>query len=210
MAAVSSFRIAVLASGGGTNLQALLDKLHGRGEVEVVGVVSDKPGARALARADEAGVETGVFPGGEYQDREARDRAIGDWLDQREVQLVVLAGYMQLLTPAFVERFRNRIVNVHPALLPSYPGLEAVRQALDHGARVTGVTVHFVDEGVDSGPIISQRAVEVPESRDWDELEAEIHAAEHELLPEAIRAIAAGRVELEPGNPRLVRVRPEA
>ncbi|MGZ5324270.1 MAG: phosphoribosylglycinamide formyltransferase [Solirubrobacterales bacterium] len=207
---MSSFRIAVLASGGGTNLQAILDKLHGRGEVEVVGVVSDKPGARALARADEAGVETGVFPGGEYQDREARDRAIGDWLDQREVQLVVLAGYMQLLTPAFVERFRNRIVNVHPALLPSYPGLEAVRQALDHGARVTGVTVHFVDEGVDSGPIISQRAVEVPESRDWDELEVEIHAAEHELLPEAIRAIAAGRVGLEPGNPRLVRVRPEA
>ncbi|MGZ5348155.1 MAG: phosphoribosylglycinamide formyltransferase [Solirubrobacterales bacterium] len=207
---MSSFRIAVLASGGGTNLQAILDKLHGRGEVEVVGVVSDKPGARALARADEAGVETGVFPGGEYQDREARDRAIGDWLDQREVQLVVLAGYMQLLTPAFVERFRNRIVNVHPALLPSYPGLEAVRQALDHGARVTGVTVHFVDEGVDSGPIISQRAVEVPESRDWDELEAEIHVAEHELLPDAIRAIAAGRVGLEPGNPRLVRVRPEA
>lgn len=210
MGAVSSFRIAVLASGGGTNLQAILDKLHGRGEVEVVGVVSDKPKARALARAEEAGVETGVFPGGEYPDREARDRAIGDWLEQRKVQLVVLAGYMQLLTPAFVERFRNRIVNVHPALLPSYPGLEAVRQALDHGARVTGVTVHFVDEGVDSGPIISQRAVEVPESRDWAELEAEIHAAEHELLPEAIHAIAAGRVELDPVNPRLVRVRPEA
>lgn len=207
---MSSFRIAVLASGGGTNLQAILDKMHGRGEVEVVGVVSDKPEAQALARAEEAGVETGVFAGGEYEDRDTRDRAIGDWLEQREVQLVVLAGYMQLLTPAFVERFRNRIVNVHPALLPSFPGLEAVRQALDHGARVTGVTVHFVDEGVDSGPIISQRAVAVPESRDWDELEAEIHAAEHELLPEAIRAIAAGRVELDPGNPRLVRVRPEA
>jgi phosphoribosylglycinamide formyltransferase-1 len=207
---VSAFRIAVLASGGGTNLQAILDKLHGKGEVELVGVVSDKPGARALERAEGAGVDTGVFPGEDFPDREARDAAIGDWLKERDVQLVVLAGYMQLLTPAFVERFRNRIVNVHPALLPSFPGLEAVQQALDHGSWVTGVTVHFVDEGVDSGPIIYQRAVAVPESRDWDELEAEIHATEHELLPKAIRAIAAGRVELDPDHPRLVRVRPEA
>lgn len=207
---MSAFRIAVLASGGGTNLQAILDKLHGQGEVEVVGVVSDKPGARALERAEEAGVDTAVFPESDYPAREARDRAIGDWLEEREVELVALAGYMQLLTPEFVERFRNRIVNVHPALLPSFPGLEAVQQALDHGAWVTGVTVHFVDEGVDSGPIIFQRAVAVPESRDWDELEAEIHRTEHALLPEAIRAIAAGRVEFDPGNPRLVRVRPGA
>lgn len=208
--AADPFRIAVLASGGGTNLQAILDSLHGKGEVEVVAVVSDKPDAGALQRAEAAGVETGIFPGGDYEDREARDAAIGDWLSERGVELVVLAGYMQLLTPAFVERFRNRIVNVHPALLPSFPGLEAVQQALDHGARVTGVTVHFVDEGVDSGPIISQRAVEVPESRDWDELEAKVHAAEHELLPAAIRAIAVGRVEIDPENPRLVRVRPGA
>jgi phosphoribosylglycinamide formyltransferase 1 len=207
---VSAFRIAALASGGGTNLQAILDKLHGQGEIEVVGVVSDKPGVRALERAEEAGVDTGVFPSSDYPAREARDRAIGDWLEEREVELVALAGYMQLLTPEFVERFRNRIVNVHPALLPSFPGLEAVQQALDHGAWVTGVTVHFVDEGVDSGPIIFQRAVAVPESRDWDELEAEIHRIEHALLPEAIRAIAAGRVEFDPGNPRLVRVRPGA
>ena len=206
----SPFRIAVLASGGGTNLQAILDRLHGKGEVEVAGVVSDKPGARALERAEAAGVETGIFPGADYADREARDAAIGDWLEERGVALVVLAGYMQLLTPAFVERFRNRIVNVHPALLPSFPGLEAVQQALDHGAWVTGVTVHYVDEGVDSGPIIFQRAVEVPQSRDWDELEAAIHETEHELLPAAIRAIAAGRVEIDPENPRLVRVRPGA
>jgi phosphoribosylglycinamide formyltransferase-1 len=117
----------------------------------------------------------------------------------------VLAGYMQLLSPEFVGRFEGRIVNVHPALLPSFPGLEAVQQALEAGVRVTGVTVHFVDEGVDSGPIILQRAVEIPPSRDWDETEALIHAVEHELLPEAIRMIAAGRVSLDPANPRTVR-----
>jgi phosphoribosylglycinamide formyltransferase 1 len=121
----------------------------------------------------------------------------------------VLAGYMQLLSPAFVQRFANRIVNVHPALLPAFPGLEAVQQALDHGSQVTGVTVHFVDEGVDSGPIIMQRAVPVPPSRDWDELEEQIHATEHTLLPETIRLIAAGRVRIDEENPRVVRIEPE-
>ncbi len=205
-----AFRIAVLASGGGTNLQAILDQLHGGGEVEVVGVVSDKPDAMALERAHKAGVETAVFPADQHADRDARDAAIAEWLEQREVDLVVLAGYMQLLSPSFVERFRNRIVNVHPALLPSFPGLEAVQQALDHGSRITGVTVHFVDEGVDSGPIIFQRPVPVPPSRDWDELERAIHATEHALLPEAIRLIAAGRVRLDPANPRLVVIDPDA
>lgn len=205
-----AFRIAVLASGGGTNLQAILDQLHGGGEIEVVGVVSDKADAMALERAHKAGVETAVFPADEHPDREARDGAIAEWLQRREVDLVVLAGYMQLLSPGFVERFRNRIVNVHPALLPAFPGLEAVQQALDHGSRITGVTVHFVDEGVDSGPIIFQRPVPVPPSRDWDELEQAIHATEHALLPEAIRLIAAGRVRLDPANPRLVVIDPGA
>jgi phosphoribosylglycinamide formyltransferase 1 len=206
---MSAFRIAVLASGSGTNLQAILDELHARGEIEVVGVASDKPDAHALERARSAGVDTAVFPGGEHGGRDERDRAIGDWLTERGVDLVVLAGYMQLLSPEFVERFRNRIVNVHPALLPSFPGLDAVQQALDHGAKVTGVTVHFVDEGVDSGPIILQAPVAVPASRDWDELEEEIHRNEHRLLPEAIRLIAAGRVRIDPENPRLVIVDPE-
>jgi phosphoribosylglycinamide formyltransferase-1 len=201
-------RIAVLASGGGTNLQAILDKLHGRDGIEVVGVVSDKPGAKALDRAAAAEVANEIFPADAYDDREARDLAIADWLSEREVELVVLAGYMQLLSPAFIARFPNRIVNVHPALLPSFPGLEAVQQALDHGSQVTGVTVHFVDEGVDSGPIILQRAIEIPESRDWEETEERIHAVEHELLPETIRLIAAGRVSLDDTNPRLVRIAP--
>jgi phosphoribosylglycinamide formyltransferase 1 len=206
---VSTFRIAVLASGTGTNLQAILDQLHGREGIEVVGVASDKPDAQALERAASAGVETGVFEAADYEDRSARDAALADWLAEREVDLIVLAGYMQLLATQFVERFRNRIVNVHPALLPSFPGLDAVQQALDHGVKITGVTVHFVDEGVDSGPIILQRPLPVPPSRDWDELEDAIHRTEHALLPEAIRMIAAGRVRVDEANSRLVHIDPD-
>jgi phosphoribosylglycinamide formyltransferase 1 len=207
---VGAFRIVVLASGGGTNLQAILNQLHGGEEgIEVVGVGSDKAGAMALERAKNAGVETAVFPTAEYEDREARDRALGDWIEAREPDLVVLAGYMQLLSRGFVERFRNRVINIHPALLPAFPGIDAVQQAIDHGSKVTGVTVHFVDEGVDSGPIILQRAVPVATSRDWEETEKEIHATEHELLPETIRMLAAGRVRIDEDNPRLVHIDPE-
>ena len=200
-----SFRVAVLASGGGTNLQAILDQLHGHDGIEVACVGSNKAGATALERARAAGVETEVFGAEDYADRDARDAAIADWLAEREVDLVVLAGYMELLSSDFVRRFPNRIVNVHPALLPSFPGLDAVGQALEHGVRVTGVTVHFVDEGIDSGPIILQRAVPVPADRQWDTLEEAIHATEHTLLPEAIRLIAAGKVSVEAGT-RVVRI----
>jgi phosphoribosylglycinamide formyltransferase-1 len=210
-ARVSAFRIVVLASGSGTNLQAILNQLHGGEEgIEVVGVGSDKPDVGALDRARRADVETAVFPVSEYEDREARDRALGDWIEERDADLVVLAGYMQLLSPEFVSRFSNRVINVHPALLPSFPGIDAVQQAIDHGSKVTGVTVHFVDEGMDSGPIIMQRSVAVAESRNWDETEKEIHAAEHELLPETIRLIAAGRVRIDETNPRLVHIDPES
>ena len=152
--------------GRGTNLQAILDTLHGRDGIEVVGVGSDKPGARALERARAAGVETAVFPRDEYADREARDAAMADWIEARGADLVVLAGYMQLLSAAFVARFRDRIVNIHPALLPAFPGLDAIGQALAAGVEMTGVTVHFVDEGVDTGPAIVQREVPVPAGRD--------------------------------------------
>ncbi len=205
---MSAFRIAVLASGTGTNLQAILDQVHGNDGVEVVAVGSDKPGAQALERAEAAGIESRVFPSGEYQDRVARDGAMADWLGESEVDLVVLAGYMQLLTAGFISRFPNRIVNVHPALLPSFPGLDAIGQSLDHGVLITGVTVHFVDEGVDSGPIILQRPVPVPPGRDRDELEDAIHRTEHALLPEAVRMIAAGRVSVDGANPRVVRIDP--
>ena len=203
-----AFRIAVLASGTGTNLQAILDKVHGRDGIEVAGVASNKPGAMAVERARGAGVETEIFERDDYPDRTARDQAIGDWLAEREVELIVLAGYMELLSPELVGRFRNRIVNVHPALLPSFPGLNAVEQALEHGVKVTGVTVHFVDEGVDSGPIILQEPVPVPESRDQDELEDEIHRVEHELLPRAVRLIATGAVSVDEDDPGVVLVRP--
>jgi len=203
---LDAFRIAVLASGTGTNLQAILDGLHGRDGIEIACVVSNKPGAPALERATEAGVETCVFARSDHRDRVDRDAAMAEWLAEREVDLIVLAGYMELLSPEFVRRFRNRVVNVHPALLPSFPGLDAVGQALEHGVRVTGVTVHFVDEGVDSGPIILQRPVDVPYTRDRSQLEREIHEVEHQLLPEAIRLIAAGAARVDPGNPRVVHV----
>ena len=130
-----AFRLVVLASGSGTNLQAILDTLHGREGIEVVGVASDKRGARALERGRDAGVETAVFPRDEYAGRDARDAAIAEWIEARGADLVVLAGYMQLLSPAFVARFRGRVVNIHPALLPAFPGLDAIGQALDGGGR---------------------------------------------------------------------------
>jgi phosphoribosylaminoimidazolecarboxamide formyltransferase/IMP cyclohydrolase len=203
---VSSFRIVVLASGSGTNLQAILDKLHGRDGVEVVGVGSDKPEAGALERGRRAGVETAVFASADYSDRAARDQAMGEWIESREADLVVLAGYMQLLNAPFVARFRNRVVNIHPALLPAFPGLDAIGQALDAGVETTGVTVHFVDEGVDTGPVIAQREVPVLPGVARDELEAAVHAVEHELYPEAIRMIAEGRVRIDPSDPRKVAI----
>ena len=208
---MSTFRVVVLASGSGTNLQAILDQLHaGEDGIEVVGVGSDKPDATALERAKQAEVESAVFPAAYYDDRSARDAALGDWIERTEADLVVLAGYMQMLSPEFVERFRGRVINVHPALLPAFPRIDAVQQAIDHGAKITGVTVHFVDEGMDSGPIIMQRPVPVAPSRDWDETEKAIHATEHELLPETIRLIAAGRIRVDETNPRLVHIEPES
>jgi phosphoribosylglycinamide formyltransferase 1 len=200
---MSGFRIVVLASGNGTNLQAILDRLHGREGIEVVGVGSDKPGARALERAAAAGVGTALFAAADFADRGARDAALGDWIESRGADLVALAGYMQLLSGAFVARFRNRIVNVHPALLPDFPGLDAIGQALEAGVATTGVTVHFVDEGVDTGPPILQREVAVPRGG-RAELEEAVHALEHELYPEAIRMIARGMVRIDDADPRVV------
>jgi phosphoribosylglycinamide formyltransferase 1 len=200
------FRLVVLASGSGTNLQAILDTLHGREGIEVVGVGSDKPEARALERARAAGVATEIFAGEDHPDRASRDAAMADWIEGRGADLVALAGYMQLLSEPFIARFRNRIVNVHPALLPSFPGLDAIGQALEAGVEVTGVTVHFVDEGVDTGPSIAQREVAIPADRNRDALEAAVHAVEHELYPEAIRMIAGGMVRIDAKDPSAVLV----
>jgi phosphoribosylglycinamide formyltransferase-1 len=197
-------KVAVLASGEGTNLQALLDRVHGRDEVELVAVASDKPRARALERARAAGVDGESFPLAEHAGREQRDAAMADWLSSRGVELVVLAGYMQLLSPEFLARFPSRVINVHPALLPAFPGLGAVEQALAHGVKVFGVTVHFVDEGVDTGPVILQRAVELPDAREPSDVLEHLHALEHELLPEAVRLIAQDAIRFDPDNPRRV------
>jgi phosphoribosylglycinamide formyltransferase-1 len=202
-----AFRIAVLVSGEGTNLQALLDGVHGRDGIEVVCVASSRAGARGLERAGRAGVETGVFAIADHPGRAARDAALGDWIEGHTVDLVVLAGFMELLDPSFIERFRGRIVNVHPSLLPAFPGVGAIQQALDYGVTVAGVTVHLVDEGVDSGPIVLQESFELlPYPRGIAEFEERVHEVEHRLLPRAVRLIAAGRVSPDPDNPRIMRI----
>jgi phosphoribosylglycinamide formyltransferase 1 len=197
-------RVGVLASGAGTNLQALLDAVHGR-EAEVVAVASDKPNAQALVRAADAGVPAHVFERDAFADRAARDAAIADWLESLGVELVVLAGYMALLDAGFIARFRDRIVNVHPALLPAFPGVRAIEQAVDYGVRIFGVTVHLVDEGVDTGPILLQGCVEIPDATDPETVHEALRPIEHRLLCEAVRLLARGAVRREsPGSRRLV------
>jgi phosphoribosylglycinamide formyltransferase 1 len=197
-------RVGVLVSGAGTNLQAILDRVHGREGVEVTAVASDRPGAPALARGARAGVPTGEFPLRAGADRRARDEAIADFLDGHGVELVVLAGYMALLDPAFLARFPERVVNVHPALLPAFPGLKAIEQALDYGVKVFGVTVHFVDEGVDTGPVIAQRAIELPDAVDPAAVREALRPLEHDLLCDAVALIARGAVTIDPSRPRRV------
>ena len=203
---MSALRIAVLASGFGGNLQAILDSVHAEGAATVVAVATDNPSARAIARAEEAGVPVRVFPLDEYADRASRDAAMADWLAAAGVELVVLAGYMKLLAPVFLSRFPRGVINVHPALLPAFPGIDAVEQALAYGVKVFGVTIHFVDEGIDTGAVILQRAVELPEAETVEDVYDALGPIEHELLPEAIRLIAAGAVSFDAANPRRVRV----
>jgi phosphoribosylglycinamide formyltransferase-1 len=202
-----SLPIAVLVSGTGTNLQALLDTVHGR-EVEIVAVACGAPGAPALERATARGVPTAVFERSCYADRQARDTAMADWLAERGVRAVVLAGYMELLTSVFLERFPGAVVNVHPSLLPAFPGLHAIEQALAYGVKVFGVTVHFVDAGVDSGVVILQRALELPDAREPEEVLAALRPIEHALLPEAVRLLARGALSIDPENPRRVMIAP--
>lgn len=201
-----AFRVGVLVSGNGTNLQALLDTVHRRDAIEVAAVAASAPGIRALERASTAKVESAVFAATDFADRRARDEALVGWLSAREIDLVVLAGWMELLSAAFLRRFPEAVVNVHPALLPAFPGLRAVEQALAYGVKISGVTVHFVDEGVDTGPIILQRAVELTGAHDSEQALERLHPVEHELLPEAVRLIARGAVRRDPAHPRRVLV----
>ena len=199
--------VGVLVSGSGTNLQAILDaeKAGALGRARVAVVVSNVAGVRSLERARAAGVATEVMPHKGYGSRDAFDAALVATLRKHEVELVALAGFMRLLTPAFLAAFPGRVMNIHPALLPAFPGVHAQKQALDYGARVTGCTVHFVDEGTDTGPIIAQAAVPVLDGDDEATLGARILVEEHRLYPAAIAAVADGRVRVEG---RRVRIAP--
>lgn len=191
-------RVAVLASGEGSNLQAIIDTVHRRYGVELVCVLSDKSDARALERARAAGIATQTFTIDEFAESDAsgtsprlrRDLAMAEHLRGVGVDLVVLAGYMQILSPEFISAFFGRIINVHPSLLPKYPGLAAIEQALDAGESQTGVTVHYVDEGVDTGDVIAQEPIGIAPGESIESLTARVHEVEHRLLPEVIAQIA--------------------
>lgn len=197
--------IAVLVSGAGTNLQALIDTVHGR-EARIVAVAASRADAYGLERAASAGIETAVFARADFASRAERDAALGDWLLARGVRLVVLAGYMELLGGDLLARFPEGVINVHPSLLPAFPGLDAVGQALAYGVKVFGVTVHYVDAGIDTGAVVLQAAVTLAAPRSVDEVMEHLRPLEHELLPRAVRLAAEGRLRSDPANPRGVRV----
>ena len=187
--------IAVLASGSGTNLQALIDAPDLGGDIGVV--LSDRPDATALERASMAGIPTKVLPWGDYGSRSEFSTAVRDEIEKAKVEVVVLAGFMRVLGGELVSAFRNQILNIHPSLLPAFPGAHAVNQALEHGVKVTGVTVHFVDEEVDHGPIIAQRAVPVLPDDDRHSLHARIQVEEHDLYPRVVAALARREIAVE-------------
>jgi phosphoribosylglycinamide formyltransferase 1 len=188
-------RIAVLVSGSGTNLQALLD--HPVCGPRIALVLSDRPDVKALERAASSGIESAVLEPKDFEDRKMFDRAVVDLLRERGIDVVVSAGYMRLLGPAVLEAYGGRWLNVHPSLLPAFPGTSGVADALTYGVRVTGVTVFFVDEGMDTGPVVMQEAIEVREDDDWDSLEARVHEVEHRLLPAATAALVEGRIRVD-------------
>ncbi len=190
-------RVAVLASGSGSNFGALASALQQPGSAaQLVHLVCNVPGAKVLERAAAAGVPATVVDHRSFSSREAFDARVAEVVRQTGADLVCLAGYLRLVTPAFLRAFPGRVINLHPALLPSFPGLHAVRQALDAGVRITGVTVHFVDEGTDTGPVIAQAAVPVLPDDDEASLGARVHAQEHLLYPRVVDAIARGSVQL--------------
>jgi phosphoribosylglycinamide formyltransferase-1 len=202
----SKLRLGALASGGGTNLQSIIDRCaDGSLNAEIVLVVSNNPGAGALDRARQAGIPCLCIDHREFADREEFDRAVVAALQEAGVELVVLAGFMRIISGVFIEAFPNRIMNIHPALLPAFPGLHVQRQALEYGARFTGCTVHFVDGGIDTGPIVIQAVVAVLDDDTDESLAARILQQEHRIYPRAIQLFAEGRLRIEG---RRVRIEP--
>ncbi|MBF0188022.1 MAG: phosphoribosylglycinamide formyltransferase [Magnetococcales bacterium] len=191
-------KIAVLISGSGSNLQSLIDNCaSGYIPGRIALVISNKPDVFGLERAEKAGIPTRVIKHRDFDSREAFDQAMGDVLEETEVDLVCLAGFMRILTAGFVDRFQGRLINIHPALLPSFPGLDVQQAALDAGVRFSGCTVHFVDEGVDTGPIIAQAAVPILPDDDAKTLAGRILRQEHRTYPLAVRLFVQGRLSIE-------------
>jgi len=198
--------VAVLISGRGSNLRAILEaeKNNNLGEAKVTLVLSNKPTAKGLEHARAFGKKVVILESSGFKTREDYDKELVKILNEHRIDLVVLAGFMRILSPVFIEAFRNRIINIHPSLLPSFPGLHAQKQALDYGVKISGCTVHFVTEEVDGGPIILQHAVEVLDDDTEETLSQRILKFEHQLLPKAIRLISEGKVRLEGRKTRIV------
>ncbi|MDE0009887.1 MAG: phosphoribosylglycinamide formyltransferase [Candidatus Poribacteria bacterium] len=192
-------KVAVLVSGSGTNLQTLIDQLHqdGTSGIDIAVVISDRKNAYALTRAERAGIPTHVVRTQDYENRVDFDTEISRLIEQYTAELLVLAGFMKLFQPPFVRKYQNRIINVHPTLLPAFPGAHPVADTLAYGVKIAGVTVHFVDEGVDSGPIIAQAAVPVLDTDDEESLHNRIQVEEHKLYPEVIKWYAQGKLKVK-------------
>lgn len=193
---MSALKIGVLLSGSGTNLQAIINAIEGGLPVSIVRVISSRPDAFGIQRAEAAGIPVSALNRAVYEDPEAADALIAQQMQEAGAEYVVMAGYMRKLTPVMLNAFPDRVLNLHPALLPSFKGAHAIQDAWDAGVKITGVTVHFANEDYDKGPIVAQRAVPVLETDDVESLEARIHEAEHVLYPEVLRLLAEGRVSI--------------
>ncbi len=191
---MGKMRVAVFASGSGTNLQAIIDA--DIQTIEIAVVFTNNPDAYAIERAKKHNIQVEIIDHKNYKTREEYEKHIIEVLDPYKLNLIVLAGFMRILSTVFVRAYKNKIVNIHPALLPSFPGINAVRQALEYGVKYTGVTVHFVDEGVDTGPIILQSVVEIEDEDTEDTLLEKIHEVEHRIYPKAIELISSGEIEV--------------
>ncbi len=194
---MKKLKIGVLVSGRGTNLQSIIDNIENKNiPAEIVIIISNIPDAYALSRAEKHGIKTKVIEHKAFKAREEFEKAIIETLKAESVELVCLAGFMRLLSPFFINTFKHRIMNIHPALLPSFPGTHAQKQAFDYGVKITGCTVHFVDEGTDTGPIIIQEAVPVLDNDTDESLSSRILEKEHTLYPKAIKLFAEGKIEV--------------
>ena len=197
--------IAILCSGNGSNLQAIIDKINsGYIPARITIVISDNKDAYAIARAKKAGLEAIFVDPKHFKSREEFDKEVMKNLKARNVDLVVLAGFMRLLSPYFIKEFKNKIMNIHPALLPSFKGTHGIKDALEYGVKVTGATAHFVDEKLDNGPIIIQKALEIKEGDKEEALLERVHKIEHEIYPEAVKLFAEGRLKVEGRRVRVV------